>query len=79
MIPTVNLPCDVRSWIHLPLVRFPRHARFFLALGAHFSLHFFALALLGTSSLRRQEEAYNRLMELNGSVVDDRWITVADA
>lgn len=26
-----------------------------------------------------QEEAYNRIMELNGAVVDDRWITIADA
>lgn len=26
-----------------------------------------------------QEEAYNRIMELNGAVMDDRWVTIADA
>ena len=32
-----------------------------------------------TYTSHRQEEAYPRIMDLNGAVVDDRWITVADA
>lgn len=27
---------------------------------------------------RGQESAYNRLLELNGTVMDDRWLTISD-
>lgn len=34
---------------------------------------------LSSSDPAQQEAAYNRLMELSGTIMDDRWLTITDA